>query len=69
MVGHELGDVLWYGFVAGVLAVGRHFMSDAIYQYVVFLCGGLVLALGVVFIGLGFRIVSMSRSAGADKSA
>ena len=55
MLGHELGDVLWYGFIAVVLGFGRHFLSDAIYRRLVFGCGALVIVMGLVFIVLGMR--------------
>jgi threonine/homoserine/homoserine lactone efflux protein len=55
MLGHEMGDVLWYGFIALVLGFGRHYLSDTIYRRVVFGCGTLVIAMGLGFIAMGAR--------------
>ncbi|MCX7598160.1 MAG: LysE family translocator, partial [Armatimonadetes bacterium] len=38
-LGHELGDVVWYGFVAAVLVLGKGWFTDATYRWLVWGCG------------------------------
>lgn len=59
-VGHEMGDIIWYVFVAALLALGRNVLSDDIYQVLLFVCGGIICALAVVFFVLGVRCFSPS---------
>jgi len=54
-VGHELGDIVWYMFMAVVLVVGRGWLSDRPYHGLMYVCGGAILALGVGFIVVGIR--------------
>ncbi len=61
MLGHELGDVLWYGFIALVIGFGRHYLSDTIYRRVVFGCGILVIAMGLAWIIQELRREKMKR--------
>lgn len=57
-VGHELGDVIWYSFVAIVLVYGKGWLTDAAYRWLVWGCGAVLLLLGVVFLvrGLAFAL-------------
>lgn len=54
-VGHELGDVVWYMFVAAVLALGRGWLTDPVYQRLLWVCGAAIVALGVLFLCMGVR--------------
>lgn len=57
-LGHELGDVAWYGFVALVLVLGRGWFTDAIYRWVLWGCGLVIAGLGVVFVFRGLRALA-----------
>jgi len=54
-VGHEMGDTVWYVFVAALLALGRHLLSDPIYQGLLMACGAVICLLALVFLVLGIR--------------
>jgi threonine/homoserine/homoserine lactone efflux protein len=54
-VGHELGDIVWYAFVALVLVLGAQWLTDIVYQRLL-VCGGLICALGIVFVVLGYVV-------------
>ena len=54
-VGHEMGDVVWYMFVAAVLALGRGWLTDPMYQRLLWVCGAAIVILGLLFLGMGIR--------------
>lgn len=54
-VGHEMGDIVWYAFVAALLALGRHLLSDPVYQGLLLVCGLAICALAGLFLVLGMR--------------
>jgi len=56
-LGHELGDVAWYGFVAAVLVLGKGWFTDAIYRWLVWGCGVLIVGLGLLFLYRGVQVV------------
>jgi threonine/homoserine/homoserine lactone efflux protein len=56
-VGHEMGDVVWYGFVALVLTGGRGWLSDAVYRWAVWCCGAAILVLGLLFLAYAVRFL------------
>lgn len=56
-LGHELGDVAWYVLIAIALTWGRGWLSDDLYQWLLRLCGAVILILGALFIGLGLRLL------------
>ncbi|MGE5398073.1 MAG: LysE family transporter [Chitinophagales bacterium] len=51
--GHILADIAWYSLVAGIIASGRRFLTDRIYQGIIVLCGLFLLGLSVYFIYSG----------------
>ena len=53
--GHEMGDVVWYAFVAALLALGRNLLSDGVYQGLLLGCGVVICLLAVLFLVLGMR--------------
>jgi threonine/homoserine/homoserine lactone efflux protein len=53
--GHEMGDFVWYAFVAALLALGRGLLSDPVYQGLLQICGGAICLLAVLFLVLGVR--------------
>jgi threonine/homoserine/homoserine lactone efflux protein len=53
--GHELGDVVWYTFVAALLVLGRNLLSDRSYQGLLLACGVVICLLAVLFLVLGLR--------------
>jgi threonine/homoserine/homoserine lactone efflux protein len=57
LFGHEMGDAVWFVAVAAILATGRQWLNDAVYQALLLLCGITVAALGAVFLWLGGRCV------------
>ena len=67
-VGHVLADIIWYVFVAAVIATGRRVMSDAVYRSVVVACAVFLLALGLFFMLsgaatlLGVELISLAES-------
>ncbi|MCX7598127.1 MAG: hypothetical protein N2512_04585, partial [Armatimonadetes bacterium] len=54
-LGHELGDVVWYGFVAAVLVLGKGWFTDATYRWLVWGCGLVIAGLGVAFLYKSLR--------------
>ncbi len=56
-VGHELGDVAWYGFLALVLVGGKGWLNDSIYRGMIWVCGAIILLLGLFFIYYALRFI------------
>ena len=54
-LGHEMGDIVWYVFVAAVLALGRSALNDRVYQGLLLACGIVICLLSLIFLGLGLR--------------
>ena len=54
-LGHELGVIVWYVFVAALLALGRHLLSDPVYQGLLLACGVVICLLALLFLALGIR--------------
>ena len=55
LIGHEMGDLVWYGMVTMVLVAGRSWLSDGVYQGLLLVCGAIIAALGVLFLVVGGR--------------
>lgn len=53
--GHILADVVWYFSVAGAIALGKRVMDDRAYRWIIGLCGGFLLILGLYFGSTGLR--------------
>jgi len=53
--GHEMGDVVWFLFVACVLVVGARWLTDTVYRALLWTCGGVITALAGLFLVLGAR--------------
>ena len=64
--GHEMGDVVWYMFVACVLVVGARWLTDSVYRALLWGCGAVITALACAFLVLGCRYLL---SAARDGSA
>lgn len=56
-LGHELSDFGWYGLVGLALVSGRGFLSPAVYQALVLLCGVAVIGLALLFMYTGVRVL------------
>lgn len=58
LLGHELGDAVWFGAVAVVFAVGRAWLSDRMYQVVLLVCALAICVLAVMFtiMGIGWLL-------------
>ena len=54
-VGHELGDIAWYLFVALLLVLGRGRLSDELYHLLLRICAAVILLFGAVFVFLAVR--------------
>jgi threonine/homoserine/homoserine lactone efflux protein len=53
-IGHISADFLWYGLVAAAIAGGRRLLSPVRYRIITSLCGVILIAMGAVFIALGW---------------
>jgi len=51
--GHTLGDFGWYAVVGLVVTTGRRFISDAVYRWMLIICGVALVGLGIYFIVSG----------------
>ncbi|MHB1125952.1 MAG: LysE family transporter [Bacillota bacterium] len=51
--GHVLADFAWYGLVAVIVATGKRFLSNRIYQGILAVCGAFLIALAAYFIYSG----------------
>ncbi len=49
-VGHELGDIVWYGAVVSAVHSGRRFLNDRVYRAVIGVCATFLVGLGVWFL-------------------
>lgn len=52
-IGHELGDVVWYGAVILAVSKGRHLLSDRPYRMLIGGCGGFLVYLAASFVLTG----------------
>jgi len=67
--GHEMGDLVWYAAVAVLLALGRHLLSDPVYQGLLLACGAVIGALAVLFLVLGVRCLRQASREGLSRAA
>lgn len=51
--GHILSDLVWYSFVAAMIAGGRRFLKPVVYQGTLVICGLFLIGLGGYFIFWG----------------
>jgi len=56
-IGHELADVVWYGFVIAATARGRSLLTPRVYRAIIGACAVFLLYLGVRFILEGLAIL------------
>lgn len=47
--GHIMADVVWYFAVAAAITVGKKIMTDHTYRWIIGLCGGFLVLLGLSF--------------------
>jgi len=47
--GHIMADVVWYFAVAAAITVGKKIMDDHTYRWIIGLCGGFLVLLGLSF--------------------
>jgi len=59
-LGHEMGDVAWFLFVAMLLVTGKRWLTDAVYHGLLYTCGSVILILGLLFVGLGINFLRRS---------
>ncbi len=60
-IGHELGDVAWYFFIAVLLVVGVQWLNPEVYQQILTFCGILMTGGGLLFIFLAARLAYTGR--------
>jgi threonine/homoserine/homoserine lactone efflux protein len=53
--GHILSDLLWYSFIAGLIAAGRKFVAGKVYRTFFIFCGGFLVLFGMYFFYRGVR--------------
>ena len=53
--GHILADVAWYFSIAGAITLGKKVMDDRAYRWIIGLCGGFLLFLGLYFGSKGLK--------------
>jgi threonine/homoserine/homoserine lactone efflux protein len=49
-IGHELGDLAWYGLVVQAVHTGKRFLSDRVYRVTIGLCAIFLVVLGGGFV-------------------
>lgn len=62
--GHEMGDVGWYLPLAAVVSLGCRWLTDGLYRWILAGCGGTIVVLGMVFVGMGVRLWRKPAAAG-----
>lgn len=51
--GHITGDLLWFGLISGLVTGGRRFLNQRAYNYIIMICGLLLMTIGGYFIYQG----------------
>jgi threonine/homoserine/homoserine lactone efflux protein len=54
--GHILSDLVWYSFVAALIAFGHKFVAGRLYRGLFIFCGAFLVLFGVYFLYRGVRI-------------
>jgi threonine/homoserine/homoserine lactone efflux protein len=54
--GHILSDLLWYSFMAGLIAAGRKFLAGRVYRWFFRACGVFLVLFGGYFLYRGIKI-------------
>ena len=57
----------WLALMGVLLVAGKHFISDATYRGLLYACGTVIVALGVLFVVIGLRTVTSARDAEAGE--
>jgi threonine/homoserine/homoserine lactone efflux protein len=55
--GHILSDLLWYSFMAALIAMGRKFVAGRFYRWLFFACGVFLVLFGIYFLYRGLGII------------
>ena len=55
--GHILSDLSWYTFISTMVASGKKWISDRVYQVILVLCAAFLIYLGIEFIISGFTLL------------
>jgi threonine/homoserine/homoserine lactone efflux protein len=53
--GHIMADIVWYFSIASAITVGKTIMNDHTYRWIIGLCGGLLVCLGLYFGSTGLK--------------
>lgn len=51
--GHISADLLWYSIISGLIAGGKRFINQKVYNAILLLCGSFLIGLGIFFIYSG----------------
>ena len=55
-IGHISSDFAWYTFISGMIASGKRWINDRVYQVILVLCAGFLIYLGITFIVNGIAL-------------
>lgn len=55
--GHISGDYVWDTFLSGVVASGKRWITDRVYQGIIGVCGAYLIYLGILFIVQGWTLL------------
>ncbi|MGR6835197.1 LysE family transporter [Syntrophomonas erecta] len=53
--GHIISDLIWYSFIAAVVAGGKRFLKPSLFRLILLLCGVFLGGLGIFFIYTGIN--------------
>ncbi len=67
--GHVSSDLAWLTLLAVAAATGRRFLSDATYQLVLYLMGGVICLLGLYFVASARRLYRLRPAEAAESPA
>jgi len=56
--GHILADLSWYALVALIVSTGKRAINDAVYSWLLMICGVMLMGLGVYFVQSGIKFLA-----------
>ncbi len=55
--GHISADLVWYSAISGIIAGGKRFINQKVYNFILSLCGLFLIGLGLYFIYSGIKLI------------